>query len=341
MDAADGIASDPTDGAALPCPADKQGYLARYGRSAMATRFEVLLNAGQDELGAEAAILALDMIDQIEDQLTCYREHSEVMHINRTAAGEAVPIDTQLFDLIRLALTLHHETCGGFDITSGPLAKVWGFHQRACNVPPSGDLEAALAKTGSRHVRLNDAERTIQFAHPELEIGFGAIGKGYALDRAADILLATGVNDFLLHGGKSSVLAHGACGPGSDPGGWLVAVGDPLHPDRQLAQIRLLDRALGTSSTTYQFFRRQGRRYGHVLDPRSGWPAEGVLQATVLAPTAALADALSTAFFVIGWEAAQAYCRQHPGVAALLVLPGEKSGAVKIESIGFQPGELV
>jgi thiamine biosynthesis lipoprotein len=201
-------------------------------------------------------------------------------------------------------------------------------------------LQAALAKIGSRHIQLRGDGRTIEFAHPELQINFGAIGKGYALDRAAEVMIASGVDDFLLHGGKSSVLAHGDHAAGGQHAGWLVAVGDPLHPDRRLAQVRVRNRALGTSSTTYQFFRHRGRRYGHILDPRSGWPAEGVLQATVLAPTATLADALSTAFFVLGWEAARAYCESHPGIAALMVLPGEKSNTTRIEAVGFAPGEL-
>jgi thiamine biosynthesis lipoprotein len=340
VDAADGVRAESAHETTRPPLAEKQGLLVHYGRRAMATRFEVILNSGQDELGAEAAMMALDLIEQIEDQLTVYRDHSEVMHINRTAASGPVPIEPRLFDLVALALALHRETSGGFDITSGPLAKVWGFYRREGRVPQANNLAAALAKTGSQHIRLDGGTRTIEFANPDLEINFGAIGKGYALDRAAEILRAIGVNDFLLHGGKSSLLASGNQGFNPVARGCLIAVGDPLYPDRQIAQIRLADRALGTSSTTHQFFRHHGRRYGHILDPRTGWPAEGVLQATVLAPTAALADALSTAFFVLGSEAAKTYCQQRPGFAALMVLPREKSGTARIESFGFQPGEL-
>ena len=104
---------------------------------------------------------------------------------------------------------------------------------------------------------------------------------------------------------------------------WKIGVKDPLRDQRRLGQIELHDRALGTSGTQFQSFRHRGRRYGHILDPRSGWPAEGVLSVTVLAPTAAEADALSTAFYVMGPEAAMDYCRQHPSIAAILFAAAE------------------
>ena len=99
---------------------------------------------------------------------------------------------------------------------------------------------------------------------------------------------------------------------------WTIGVKDPLRDERRLGQVELHDRALGTSGAQFQSFRHRGRRYGHILDPRTGWPAEGVLSVTVLAPTAAEADALSTAFYVMGPEAAMNYCRQRPSIAAML-----------------------
>jgi len=325
----------------LPQPADRQGHLLRFARRAMATRFEVLVNAGQHEVAVEAALAALDVVDQIEAQLTVYRDDSEVMHINRMAAHEPVAVEQRLFDLLALSLALFRETGGAFDITAGPLMKVWGFFCRQGQVPQGDELKSALAKVGSQHIQLDEDGRTIQVAHPSLEINFGAIGKGYALDRAAETLIAAGASDFLLHGGKSSVFAHGQQhGPSAGSADWLVTVGHPRRPEKQLAEIRLADGALGTSSTTFQFFRHHGRRFGHILDPRTGWPAEGVLQCTVRAPTAALADALSTAFFVLGWDAAREYCQRHSEFAALIVLPGPMAGAVRAETIGFQAGEL-
>ena len=165
----------------------------------------------------------------------------------------------------------------------------------------------------------------LRFLQAGIEINLGSIGKGYALDRAGELLAECGVDDYLLHGGNSSVLARGAHAELGADGGWSVGVRDPLHPARRLGQLRVRDRALATSGSGTQFFVHHGKRYGHMLDPRTGQPAEGVLSATVLAPTAAEADALSTAFYVMGPEQTAAYCDQHPEIAALMFCPGTRA----------------
>jgi thiamine biosynthesis lipoprotein len=114
--------------------------------------------------------------------------------------------------------------------------------------------------------------------------------------------------------------------PPDDPRGWPVAIGDPLRERRTMATVRLRDRALGTSGSANQFFVQDGRRYGHILDPRTGWPARGVYSASAIAPTATEADALSTAFYVMGFEATRQYCREHTEVGAVMVVPGPSKG---------------
>ena len=160
--------------------------------------------------------------------------------------------------------------------------------------------------------------RSVSFARPGLEINLGSIGKGYALDRVVQMLWKDWqIANVLLHGGQSSVFALGS-EPGS-PAGWSVTLSDPRDPLLQMGVFRLRDRALGTSSAIYQHIVHEGRKLGHILDPRTGWPAEGMLAATATAPTAALADALATAFFILGPEWAQVYCKEHPEIGAVLV----------------------
>ena len=167
----------------------------------------------------------------------------------------------------------------------------------------------------------------MRYLRPGLEINLGSIGKGYALDRAAELLRAgVGRVGGLLHGGHSSVFAIG-----SEPGdarGWAVGIRHPWDPERRLALVRLRDRALGTSAATFQHLEYNGRKLGHILDPRTGWPAEGVASASVVAPTAAEADALATAFFILGIEAARAYCAAHPGIGAVLLPQGDAARPV-------------
>lgn len=330
-------AADAANTAAAPLsergPISGESYLVQLSRPAMACRFEITLNAGQHEEGSEAALAALDLIEELEAQLTVYRDTSEIAHINRFAAEQPAPVETRLFELLTTAVRLSAETGGAFDITSGPLTKIWGFYRRNGAIPAACELSTAMQTVGSRMLALDGERQTIRFARRGMELNLGAIGKGYALDRAAERMAAAGVDNFLVHGGQSSVLARGSRGGAT--GGWSVGIGHPLKPDRRLAEVWLRDRALATSGASHQFFRHQGKRYGHILDPRTGWPAEGVLSSTVLAPTAAEADALSTAFYALGVAETIAWCREHPSVGALLVHSSPDGSSIEITICGL------
>jgi FAD:protein FMN transferase len=322
------------DRRALDEPAS-DGYLLRLSREAMACTFEVFINAGQYQHGTEAALAALDLVDQLEDQLSVYREHSEISRINRRAASGSVSVEPRLFALLLRAVELHRDTGGAFDVTSGRLSSVWGFTRRRGTIPAGDDLETARASVGSEYLELDAAQRCLRFQRPGLEINLGSIGKGYALDRCDERLAAEDVNDFLLHGGSSSVLARGTSGMLSAEPGWLVGVRNPMHPRRRVGTLRLTNRALATSGSGTQFFMHEGRRYGHILDPRTGWPAEGVLSVSVLAPTATDADALATAFYVMGPRQAHDYCQKHPDVAAVMLCQAAREGGFETHLFGL------
>jgi thiamine biosynthesis lipoprotein len=311
---------------------DEALALLRYSRRAMATHFEVFLPLGTARAHALASA-ALDEIDRLEAQLTVYRADSEVSWLNQQAGQQPVVVEQGLFDLLALAARLTHETEGAFDVATGKLIKAWGFFKGPPCVPTRADRLAALADSGMRHVVLNPADRTVRFLRQAVEINLGSIGKGYALDRAVDVCRSSfGLASGILHGGKSSVYAIGSA-PGSDRG-WPVEIGHPADPTHSLARIWLKNQALGTSAATYRHLEWQGRRLGHTLDPRTGWPAEGMLSASVIAPTAAEADALATAFFVMGVERSRAYCEKHPAIGALL-LASDEPGQPRV--IGSSP----
>ena len=293
----------------------------RASRRAMATLFEVLLPFGIP-FAQPAAEAALDLIDELEDQLTVFRDHSEVSRLNATAADRPIEVEARLFDLIEFSAHLTRQTQGAFDIATGALTKAWGFYKRQGRVPTPAERSEAMSRTGTRFIALDRERRTVRYLRPGLEINLGGIGKGFALDRAAALLQSEwGVDSGLLHGGSSSVRAI-STPPGQDRG-WPVAVKHPWDPDRRLGTVYLDDTALGTSAATFQHFEYNGRKLGHLLDPRTGWPAEGVEQVSVVAQNAAEADALSTAFFVLGVEPTASFCRTHPDVGVVLLASGE------------------
>jgi thiamine biosynthesis lipoprotein len=293
----------------------------------MATLFEVMLPFGLRN-GPTAAGAALDVVDELEDQLTVYRPDSEISRLNERAWREEIVVEKRLFELLQYAAALTRETRGAFDIAAGALIKTWGFYQRSGRVASVAERAAALAKTGMRHVILNDERQTVRYLREGLEVNLGGIGKGYALDRAGELLRHQwGIDSALLHGGASSVLALGS--PPSEPLGWTVSLNHPWDPNRSIGNVRLLNQALGTSAATHQFFEYNGRRLGHLLDPRAGWPAEAVQQVSVIAPTATEADALATAFFVMGVDETRLYCQSHPRIGAVIV-PNNDAGPIII-----------
>lgn len=303
-----------------PEPSQDSFSFLRFHHQAMATDWELVVPF--DTPGAiDRADLVFRRIDQLEDQLSVYRTQSEISQINLNAWQQAIQVETALFNLLEQAAQLTEQTEGAFDITAGAMIRSWGFFRGPRRVPESRERARDQARVGMKHVVLDKAASTVRYLREGLEINLGAIGKGYALDRAvADLQLQWGHAPALLHGGHSSVYAIGS-EPGTDQG-WLVSLGNPLEPGEALGTLRLVDQAMGTSAATFQYLEHRGRRLGHILDPRIGWPASGVVGATVVAPSAAQADALATAFFILGPKKAEAYCKEHAEVGILILTEG-------------------
>lgn len=293
-------------------PPKDDSHWVRVHRIAMACRFEVLLPS-RDARDIAAARKALDEADRLEALLTVFRETSEVAHVNRTAGDEDVPVGPELFELLQASERLYQETAGAFDVTSNPLSRCWGFLRREGRVPEAAILDEARANVGMRKVTLDVDRQTVRFDHPGVELNFGSIGKGYAMDRMAAILRAEGVRHALLSAGSSSVVAVG----GGDEG-WPIDL-RPRRARSAVARAQVRDGAVGSSGAGEQFFEIDGQRYGHVLDPRTGWPALGVLGVSVVTRDGTVADALSTALQVEGASLAETYCAAHPDTLVVLV----------------------
>jgi thiamine biosynthesis lipoprotein len=296
-------------------PAEADGFWLHLGRPAMACKFEVTLPS-ELEQHLDAAHRALDGVDRLEEQLSIFRESSELSAINREAAGGPVAVEEGLFDLLAACQELHRATGGAFDITSTPLSRAWGFLRREGRLPTEEEIAEALGRVGMHHVALDPAVRTVRFAREGMALNLGSIGKGYALDRVAADMAAAGVKTALLTAGASSVLGLGT---GVSGAGFVVGLRDPFQHDQRMGTVTLRNAALGVSGTGEQHFLIDGRRYGHILDARTGWPVVDRAYVAVVAPTAAMADALATAFFVGGRQTAEAYVDSHKEVSALML----------------------
>ena len=329
-------ASQPDDNARVAkaphIAGDGTPLLTEVTRKAMATEFAILLPPQSLE-AVELAVTTLERLDQIEQKLTIYKQDSEVSQINQMAGEKPVPVSKSTFQLIERALRWSHRTQGAFDITAGPLVKAWGFTERSGRKPTSEEVESALARVGYQHLQLDHDQQTIRFALPEMSINLGGIGKGDALDQIANELHRGGLHDFLLHGGNSSVLAAGDQTANSGLG-WAIGIAHPTKPKRRLAGIWLRDQAIATSGSGKQFFHHRGKRFGHVIDPRTGFPSGDLASLTVIMDSAADADACGTGLFVSGKTRIEGLKAEPWFPHAVLIREGKRQDEVEISSHG-------
>jgi thiamine biosynthesis lipoprotein len=225
-------------------------------------------------------------------------------------------------------------------VTSGALSEAWGFVRGPKRVPSPEALAGARSRTGWRRLRLDRAARTAAFDVEGLRINLGSIGKGYAIDRAVDVIRGHWFpTSGLVHGGRSSLFALGSP-PGRFAGRWEIALRNPFAPESPLGVLRLRNRALGTSGGAFQRFEVDGRWYGHIIDPRSGVPADGPASVTVLAPTSAEADALSTALFLLGAEGARALVARRPEIGVVIVEEGAADRSCRVTTFGLNEDDF-
>lgn len=270
---------------------------------AMGSTYTVVLY-GTGRVAMEAAAdAALDEARRLDDLLSNYKPSSEWSGVNRHAAEGPVRISEELFQLLAACRDYSRESEGAFDISVGPLMKVWGFYKGTGHLPHRAEVMAAREKTGYRHVHLDAAARTVRFDRPGVELDPGGIGKGYAVDRMVAILRRMSVDTALVAASGSSIYGLGA--PPDSPRGWPVDIKDPWDQRRKVAEVFLKDMSMSTSGSYEKFFRAEGRVYAHIMDPRTGYPAQGSVAVSVVAPRTIDSEAWAKPYFVNGrqWAA--------------------------------------
>ncbi|MEP7367090.1 MAG: FAD:protein FMN transferase [Acidobacteriota bacterium] len=264
---------------------------------AMGTTFTIVAY-GDNRVQLETAVdLAFEEVRRIDDLLSNYKPRSEWSLVNREAANRAVRVSPELFDFLETCMQYSRQSDGAFDITVGPLVRVWGFYKGTGRLPHRAEIRGAMARVGYQNVLLDRSNQTVRFSRDGVEIDPGGIGKGYAVDRVVGVLRERGIRSALVSGGGSSIY-----GLGSPPGqpGWPVKIRHPRDPKESVAELMLHDLSMSTSGTSEKFFYAEGKLYSHVFDPRTGYPAQGMLSVSVTAPRTLDSEAWTKPFFIQG-----------------------------------------
>lgn len=314
----------------------------KLAREAMATRFEIVLYGDNPVSLRAAGEEALDEIEWVESQLSIYRSDSQINHANQRADTEPVRLEPTIFALLQRCQELTTITDGAFDITLGPLIRCWGFMGGSGSLPAPEAIERAKSLIGMHHLRLNPDDFSVEFDQTGVMLDLGSIGKGYALERAKDIMEENGIRSALLHGGTSTVTTIGTP---PDQATWKIAITRPLtdkekakadSDDSELKTVgvaNLNGNALSVSAIWGKSFQTENREYGHVIDARSGEPTIGAAQAAVTLASATDADAISTALLVSGNKGIVWLDKHFPNHDYLLLKPGKQPLAKGIDTL--------
>jgi FAD:protein FMN transferase len=275
---------------------------------------EARLRAGVEDASEEARRL-----DQL---LSNYIPASEWSQVNQEASSKPVRISTELFQLLAACVEYSRESDGAFDITVGPLMKVWGFYKGSGHLPHRAEVRGAMAHVGYQNILLDAKNNTVRFAKEGVEMDPGGIGKGYAVDKMVEVLKQDGITSALVSASGSSIYAIGA--PPNEAG-WKIKIRDPKDASKTVAEVMLRDNSLSTSGNYEKFFFAEGKMYSHIMDPRTGYPSEGMLAVSVVSPKTIDSEAWCKPYYIRG----RAWAAQHKKTEFKVFLCEDKMGSDK------------
>jgi len=264
---------------------------------AMGTAFSIVAY-GEDRGKLQSVVSeGLEEARRLDELLSNYKPASEWSMVNREAAEGPVHVSSELFQLLAACVEYSKESEGTFDISVGPLMKVWGFYKGTGHLPHRAEVWSALNLIGYQNIQLDAAHQTVRFAKRGVELDPGGIGKGYAVDRIAQILKDNRIQHALVSGGGSSIYAIGAP-PGEK--GWKIDIKNPKNPEESVDSVYLKDESMSTSGNYEKFFYAEGKMYSHIMDPRTGYPSQGMLSTSVIAPRTLDSEAWCKPYYILG-----------------------------------------
>jgi thiamine biosynthesis lipoprotein len=281
----------------------------------MGSRFEITVVASDSVQAIEYINMAVNEIRRIEKLISSWDPESQTSEINKNAGNKPVKVDEELFNLIDRALRISKLTEGAFDISYASMDRIWKFDGSLKTMPSEAEIKNSVSMVGYENIILDNVNSTVFLKIPGMKIGFGAIGKGYAADKAKTLLMEKGVAAGIINA-SGDMNTWGKKPDGSD---WKVAITNPFDKDKAFALLPIKEGAVVTSGDYEKYVEFNGIRYAHIINPKTGYPATGIISATVFAPSAELADALATSVFVMGIEVGLALINQLPDIECIIV----------------------
>ncbi len=285
-------------------------------RRLMGNCFSFTVVAEDEQWANDRIQQAINEVVRIEKLLTTFDENSQTNQINRSAGITSVCVDEEVFDLIERSIKISELTQGAFDLTYGSLDKsLWNFNTQMTSLPKPEDAKWAVKRINYKYLELDRKNLSVYIKHEGTRIGFGGIGKGYAADRARQVLQNLGVKSGIVNASGDLALW------GSQPNGeaWTIGIADPEHKHLPFASMALHNVAIATSGNYEKFITISGKRYSHNIDPRTGYPVQGIKSTTILGPSAELADAMATPVTVMGVKQGLYLINQLKDMACIII----------------------
>ena len=298
----------------------------------MGTRFDISVVTKDSVKSKEYIDTAVNEIVRIEKLISSWDAKSQTSLINKNAGIHPVKVDKELFDLIERSLAISKLTDGAFDISYASMDRIWKFNGSMKRMPTEPEIKASVSKVGYKNILLDKEKQTIFLKEKGMKIGFGAIGKGYAADKAKELLISKGVQAGIINA-SGDMNTWGKQSNGDD---WKVAITNPLNKKNAFGLLPIKNGAVVTSGNYEKYVTFNGKRYSHIIDPRNGYPTNGIISATVFAPKAELADALATSVFVMGIDVGLNRINQLPNIDCIIIDDEgniHKSDKIKIEKL--------
>jgi thiamine biosynthesis lipoprotein len=281
----------------------------------MGSRFDITVVTNNAIEANKYFDVAVAEITRIEKLISSWNVNSQTSIINKNAGIQPVKVDRELFKLIERAIRISKLTDGAFDISYASMDKIWKFDNSMTKMPSEEIIKASVAKVGFQNIILNKVNSTVFLKLKGMKIGFGAIGKGYAADKAKALLINSGVSAGIINA-SGDLNTWGTQPNGKD---WMVAIVNPLNKEKVFSWMPVKNSAVVTSGNYEKYIRFNDVLYTHIIDPRTGYPATGILSVTIFTQNAELADALATSVFVMGEEAGLNFINQLKGVECIIV----------------------